>query len=78
MLGSNGVLSGRQNSLNAELERITEKREALEERLAATERRLQSSFLANDIIISNFNNTVSFLESQLPMLEALAIPSRKR
>jgi flagellar capping protein FliD len=78
MLSSTGLLTGRRDSLNAELERITEKREALDERLAATERRLQSSFLANDIIISNFNNTVSFLESQLPMLEALAVPSRKR
>ncbi|MBC53690.1 MAG: hypothetical protein CMQ34_07635 [Gammaproteobacteria bacterium] len=78
MLGSNGVLTGRQNSLTAELQRITEKRQALDERLAATERRLQSSFLANDIIISNFNNTVSFLESQLPMLEALATPNRRK
>lgn len=78
MLASNGVLTGRRDSLNAELERISEKREALNERLAATERRLQSSFLANDIIISNFNNTVSFLESQLPMLEALATPNRKK
>lgn len=78
LLGSNGIISGRQNTLNAELERISEKRQELEQRLAATERRLQSSFLANDIIISNFNNTVSFLESQLPMLEALATPNRKK
>lgn len=78
MLGSSGVLTGRRDSLNADLERIAEKRIELEQRLAATERRLQSSFLANDIIISNFNNTVSFLESQLPMLEALMTPNRKR
>jgi flagellar capping protein FliD len=78
MLGSDGVLSGRRNSLNSELERIAEKRQDLEQRLAATERRLQSSFLANDIIISNFNNTVSFLESQLPMLEAMMTPNRKK
>ncbi|ALO46643.1 flagellar filament capping protein FliD [Pseudohongiella spirulinae] len=78
MLGSEGVLTGRRDSLNAELERIAEKRQELEERLAATERRLQSSFLANDIIISNFNNTVSFLESQLPMLEAMMTPNRKK
>jgi flagellar capping protein FliD len=78
MLGSEGVLTGRRDSLNAELDRIAEKRQELAERLAATERRLQSSFLANDIIISNFNNTVSFLESQLPMLEAMMTPNRKK
>ncbi|WP_237134498.1 flagellar filament capping protein FliD [Pseudohongiella sp. O18] len=78
MLGSDGVLTGRSDSLNAELERIAEKRVDLAERLALTERRLQSSFLANDIIISNFNSTASFLESQLPMLEALVTPNRKK
>ena len=78
MLGSDGVLTGRSDSLNAELERIAEKRVDLAERLALTERRLQSSFLANEIIISNFNSTASFLESQLPMLEALVTPNRKK
>ena len=72
MFGSEGVLTGRTDTLNSDLERIAEKRAELAERLAATESRLQASFFANDIIISNFNNTMDFLEAQLPMLEALA------
>ena len=72
MFASDGLLTGRTDSLNAELERIAEKRVELAERLEATESRLQASFFANDIIISNFNSTMDFLEAQLPMLEALA------
>ena len=72
MFASDGLMTGRTDSLNLELERIAEKRVELAERLAATESRLQASFFANDIIISNFNSTMDFLEAQLPMLEALA------
>lgn len=77
MFGSEGVLTGRTDSLSAELDRIAEKRVALAERLAATESRLQASFFANDIIISNFNSTMDFLEAQLPMLEDLASSRNK-
>ena len=72
-----GVLSGRQESLNGELQKIAERRVELDERMARSERRLQSSFTANDLIISRFNTTADFLTSQLDMLEALVKPNRK-
>lgn len=77
-LGQGGVLTGRQDALNVELDSIADKRIALDERIARSERRLASSFLANDIIISNFNSTADFLTSQLTMLEALATPQQKK
>lgn len=78
MLGANGILSSRQEALNNELAAIAEKRTALIERMARSERRLQSSFLANDLIIARFNSTGDFLTSQLQMLEALATPQKKK
>lgn len=76
-LAPGGILSGRQDALNVELNNLADKRVALDERIARTERRLAASFLANDIIISNFNRTADFLTSQLTMLEDLA-SARKR
>lgn len=76
-LAPGGVLSGRQDSLNGELEKIAERRVELDERMARSERRLQSSFTANDLIISRFNTTADFLTSQLDMLEALVTAKRE-
>lgn len=75
---SDGLLGRKQSSLGAELTTIADDRVSLADRLAKTERQLQSSFLANDLIISKFNTTGDFLKSQLTMLEALATPRRDR
>lgn len=75
---SDGLLGGRQSSLENELSAIADDRVSLAERLAKTEKRLQASFLANDLIISKFNTTGDFLTSQLTMLEALATPRRDK
>lgn len=77
-LAPGGVLSGRQESLSGELEKIAERRTELDERMARSERRLQSSFTANDLIIARFNTTADFLTSQLSMLEALVTPRKDR
>lgn len=78
MLGADGILSSRREALNNELESIADKRTALDERMLRSERRLQSSFLANDLIIARFNSTADFLTAQLQMLEALASPQKKK
>lgn len=75
-LAPGGLLSGRRDSLNGELEKIAERRIELDARMERSERRLQSSFTANDLIIARFNTTADFLTSQLDMLEALV--RRKR
>lgn len=77
-LQTDGLISNKQASLNNELTAIADERVSLAERLAKTERRLQTSFLANDLIISRFNTTGDFLKSQLTMLEAMATPKRDR
>ncbi len=71
-LDTGGLFSTRTSSLTQELESIAEKRVALDERIARSEERLRTSFLANDIIISQLNSTADFLTSQLAALEALA------
>lgn len=71
-LDSSGLFATRTNSLTAELATIEEKRTALDERIARSEARLRTSFLANDKIISQLNSTADFLTSQLEALEALA------
>lgn len=78
MLGTDGILSSRRDALNNELAAIADKRVALSERMERSERRLQSSFMANDLIIARFNSTGDFLTSQLQMLEALATPQTKK
>lgn len=71
-LDSSGLFATRTNTLTAELATIAEKRTALDERIARSEARLRTSFLANDKIISQLNTTADFLTSQLEALEALA------
>ncbi len=77
-LSTEGLLGARQASLNGELDAIADDRVALSERLARTERRLQNSFLANDLIISRFNTTADYLRSQLGMLESLASQQKEK
>ena len=72
LLDSGGSFAIRTSTLNQELESIAEKRTALDERIARSEARLRTSFLANDKIISQLNTTADFLTSQLQALEALA------
>ncbi len=76
-LDAGGLFSTRTSTLTTELESIAESRAALEERIARSEERLRTSFLANDIIISQLNSTADFLTSQLAALEALASGSSK-
>jgi flagellar capping protein FliD len=77
-LAPGGVLTGRQDALGQELKDLADKRVALDERIARSERRLSASFTANDIIISRFNTTADFLTSQLTMLEQLAAPQQRK
>jgi len=76
-LDTGGLFSTRTSTLRTELESIADSRTALEERIARSEARLRTSFLANDIIISSLNSTADFLTSQLAALEALASGTNK-
>ncbi|MFK7862718.1 MAG: flagellar filament capping protein FliD [Pseudohongiellaceae bacterium] len=74
-LDTNGLLTNRTASLTQELDGIAEDRVDLDARIEASEARLRSSFLANDLIISSLNTTADFLSSQLRLLEGLVGPS---
>ena len=76
-LDTGGLFSTRTSTLRTELESIADSRTALEERIARSEARLRTSFLATDIIISSLNSTADFLTSQLAALEALASGTNK-
>lgn len=77
-LTNDGLFATRTSSLTLELESIAEKRTALDERIARSESRLRTSFLANDKIISQLNSTAEFLTTQLQSLEALASGANKK
>lgn len=64
-LDSNGLIDLRTDTLEADVERITEDREALEARLEAIEARFRNQFNALDILLANLQSTSEFLTTQL-------------
>ena len=67
-LSANGVLNGRTEGLNSSVKSLGERRNALNERLADTERRLRAQFGALDSLIARMNSTSTFLQQQLSRL----------
>jgi flagellar hook-associated protein 2 len=67
-VGVDGALDSRTQSLNRDLEQIQEQQVRLEERIAAYRERLVSQFSAADSLISQLNNTQSFVSQQLAAL----------
>ncbi len=68
MLADDGAIEARTEGLNSRIERIDEQREALGRRLEALETRLLRQFNALDSLVSQLNNTSSFLTQQLANL----------
>lgn len=67
-LGSGGLIASREDGLNDALEDIAEQRVNLNEHLESLEARLIKQFTALDLMISQFNQTSSFLTQQLANL----------
>lgn len=63
-MSSDGLLSNREDALEDDLDAVDEERTNLDRRMAAMEARLQSKFIFNDQIISQLQNTESFLTQQ--------------
>ena len=59
-----GLLTGKQNSLEDDLAVIDEDRAKLEARISAQETRLKSQFAYNDAIIQTINTTLDYLTQQ--------------
>lgn len=68
IVGADGAIESRTESLNRELEQIQESQIRLEERIAAYRERLISQFSAADSLISQLNSTRDYVTQQLAAL----------
>jgi flagellar hook-associated protein 2 len=68
IVGADGAIESRTDSLNRELEQIQESQVRLEERIAAYRERLVSQFTAADSLISQLNSTRDYVTQQLAAL----------
>jgi len=77
-LQTGGVLESRRDGLNASIEVVNERREALEERLVAVEARLLRQFNALDSLLAELQSTSGFLQQQLDSLPGFDTLTRAR
>ncbi|AHI29154.1 flagellar filament capping protein FliD [Marinobacter similis] len=68
IVGADGILDTKTESLNRDLERIEEERIRLEDRIESYRERLVSQFSAADSLISQLNSTGDYLTQQLSAL----------
>lgn len=66
--GTTGVIAQREESLNGQIDRINDEREQLALRIESLTIRLQKQFGAMDALVAQYNNTSSFLATQLANL----------
>lgn len=67
-VGSSGTIQSSSNGISQNIKNITKQREVLNSRLFDVEARYRAQFTALDRIVSNLNNTSSFLTQQLSAL----------
>lgn len=63
--GAGGIVPSRNDSLNAEVKRITKERESLSIRVKALETRLRNQYAALDALTARFKGTSSFISQNL-------------
>lgn len=68
MLATSGVLRSRTDGINRSIEDIGSRRDALNLRLAAVEKRYRAQYTALDLVMSNMTKTSTFLQQQLTNL----------
>jgi flagellar hook-associated protein 2 len=67
-LGNSGIISGKTDGLNRSIKDIGKSRDALNVKLAATEKRYRAQFTALDSIISKMTTTSTYLTQQLAQI----------
>ena len=67
-----GIIGGRVDSLNQRLDRIEERNEALDARMERIEARYLAQFSALDVMLSQLQQTSSYLSQQLASLPGVA------
>jgi len=73
-LRSDGIIEARSNGLSTEIDSFTDKRDALNERLASLETRLFRQFNALDSLLAQLSTTSNFLTEQLNALPGSTRP----
>ncbi len=68
LLRSDGLISGRVDSINTAIRDIDKQRDAVDRRLEDVERRYRAQFSALDTLLANMSQTSSFLQQQLSSL----------
>jgi flagellar hook-associated protein 2 len=63
-----GIIEGRQDSLESRIDNIDDDRDTLARRMVALEARLRAQFTAMDILVAQLRSTSNFLTSQLASL----------
>lgn len=71
-ISSTGTLSAQTTSLNSSIKQIDKQQQALNDRLAATEKRYRAQFTALDTMLTNMNTTSTYLTQQLAQISSLA------
>lgn len=69
-MGTGGLITGRTDSLQGSIKSLGQSRDALNLRLAATEKRYRAQFLALDTAISQMKSTSDYLTQQLAAISA--------
>lgn len=68
LLGSDGAIDAKQDSLNARLRANQDQQERLEDRVAATEKRLRAQYTALDQRMGSLNGLSSYVGQQMTLL----------
>lgn len=75
MLGSNGVITAKNERLNKELEFIAQERVSMEQRVQSLNARLVKQFTSADILVARLNSTQDFISAQL---DAIVSSNKKK
>ena len=76
-LASSGQFTAKTDSLNNQIEDISEQRVELNKRVAAIEARYKKQFTALDVLMGQLNTTSSYLQQQLDSLPKIEVFRRK-
>ncbi|HET8708366.1 MAG TPA: flagellar filament capping protein FliD, partial [Pseudomonadales bacterium] len=72
MLGSNGVIDAKTNSINKTIKDMDKKRDEISQRLTQVEARYKAQFTQLDTLISSFKQTSAALTNQLASLPGIS------
>ncbi|MCB5188015.1 flagellar filament capping protein FliD [Methylobacillus caricis] len=70
LVSDDGILAAKTEGLDSSIDRVTKQQEALQIRLDAIEKRYRAQFVALDVLMTQMQNTQSYLTQQLAAISA--------